>query len=209
MFMKIEKINDNKIRIILNSIDLIEKNIDIHSFITNSAEAQDVFWDILEEADKEIGFKANDCKLIIEALAVNGGNFVLTVTKIQEESNEKLRRPKVIAKMRNTKLDKNRNIFSFSNFDNFLNLCLAIDPNNIDNVIKDVVLYEYKAAYYLSFKVISQDISKLKTIAAIFSEFGSYVKGSEVFFSKLTEYGKVIEKDNALIKLKNVYTHHS
>jgi len=207
--MKIEKINENKIRIILNSVDLIEKNIDIHSFITNSAEAQDVFWDILDQADKEIGFKANDCKLIIEALAINGGNFVLTITKIQEEANEKLRRPKVIAKMRNTKLDKNRNIFSFSNFDNFLNLCLAIEPKIIENVIEDVVLYEYKNVYYLSFRVISQDISKLKTIASTFSEFGSYVKGSELFFSKLMEYGKVVEENNALINLKNVYIRHS
>lgn len=208
--MKIEKINENKIRIVLNSVDLVEKNIDIRSFINNSAESQEVFWDILDEADKEIGFKVENCKLVIEALAVNGGNFILTVTKIEEEeTKERIKRPRVSAKIKNTKLEKTNNIFKFYDFETFINLCLAINTKMIENVIENVNLYEFNNEYYLTFKVISTDISKLKTIASTFSEFGSYVKGSNIFYSKLLEYGKIVVKDNALINLKNVYIHHS
>ena len=68
--LRIEKITENKIRIILNLQDLQEKNIDLHTFMSNSIESQDLFYDMLDEAEKEIGFKTKDYKLMIEAIAV-------------------------------------------------------------------------------------------------------------------------------------------
>ena len=68
--MRIEKITENKIRIILNIQDLEEKNIDLHSFMSNSIESQDLFYEMLNKAEKEIGFKTKDYKLLIEAIAV-------------------------------------------------------------------------------------------------------------------------------------------
>ena len=38
--MKFEKLNENKIRLTLNNQDLIEKNINFNSFMSNSTEAQ-------------------------------------------------------------------------------------------------------------------------------------------------------------------------
>ncbi len=73
--MQIEKITENKIRIILNMQDLQEKNIDLHSFMSNSIESQDLFYDMLDRAEKEVGFKTKDYKLIIEALAVPERKF--------------------------------------------------------------------------------------------------------------------------------------
>jgi len=69
--MKIEKLNENKIRIILNLDDLKEKNIDFHSFMSNSIESQDLFLDMLDKAEEEIGFITKDYKLIIEAIATS------------------------------------------------------------------------------------------------------------------------------------------
>ena len=59
--MKFEKLSENKIKITLTSQDLKDKNIDFHSFMSNPLEKQDLFLDILEEAEEEIGFefKAN------------------------------------------------------------------------------------------------------------------------------------------------------
>lgn len=73
--MRIEKITENKIRIILNMNDLQEKNIDLHSFMSNSIESQDLFYDMLDKAEKEVGFKTKDYKLMIEALAVPERKF--------------------------------------------------------------------------------------------------------------------------------------
>lgn len=52
--MKIEKIAENKIRIILDSHDLEEKNIDLHTFMSDSIESQDLFYDMLDKAEKEV-----------------------------------------------------------------------------------------------------------------------------------------------------------
>ena len=59
--MRFEKLNEDKIRITLNTEDLEKKDIDLHTFMSNSIESQDLFFDMLEEAEKQIGFvtKAN------------------------------------------------------------------------------------------------------------------------------------------------------
>ena len=59
--MKIEKLNENKIRITLNLEDLNERDIDFHSFMSNSIESQSIFLDMLDKADREVGFNTYDC----------------------------------------------------------------------------------------------------------------------------------------------------
>ncbi len=73
--MQIEKISENKIRIILNMQDLQEKNIDLHSFMSNSVESQDLFRYILTKAEKEFGFQTSDYKLMIEAISTPERKF--------------------------------------------------------------------------------------------------------------------------------------
>ena len=73
--MRIEKLTENKIRIILNLDDLKENNIDLHSFMSSSIETQDLFFYMLDKAEKEIGFRTKDYKLMIEALAVPERKF--------------------------------------------------------------------------------------------------------------------------------------
>lgn len=68
--MKIEKLTDDKIRITLNIEDLHERNIDTHSFMSNTIESQNIFFDMLSAADKEVGFNTDDCRIMIEALAL-------------------------------------------------------------------------------------------------------------------------------------------
>ena len=58
--MRFEKLNEDKIRITLSHEDLVKKDIDFHDFMSNSIESQDLFFDMLEEAEKEIGFVTKD-----------------------------------------------------------------------------------------------------------------------------------------------------
>ena len=73
--MRIEKITENKIRIILNLEDLKENNINLHDFMSNSPESQDLFLDMLERAENEVGFKTKDYRLMIEAIATSERKF--------------------------------------------------------------------------------------------------------------------------------------
>ncbi len=68
--MKIEKLNENKIRVTLNIDDLAERDIDYHSFMSNSIESQSIFIDMLNKAEREVGFNTEDCRIMIEALAL-------------------------------------------------------------------------------------------------------------------------------------------
>lgn len=68
--MKIEKLNEDKIRITLNMEDLSERDIDYHTFMSNSIESQSIFLDMLNRAEKEVGFYTNNCRIMIEALAL-------------------------------------------------------------------------------------------------------------------------------------------
>ncbi len=73
--MHIEKVTENKIRITLNLEDLKENNIDLHTFMSSSIDSQDLFYDMLDKAEKEVGFETKNYKLMIEALAIPERKF--------------------------------------------------------------------------------------------------------------------------------------
>lgn len=68
--MRFEKLNEDKIRVTLSYEDLVEKDIDFHVFMANPIESQDLFFDVLNEAEKKIGFSTKDYLIRIEALAL-------------------------------------------------------------------------------------------------------------------------------------------
>ena len=80
--MKIEKINENKIKITLTVKDLEDRQLDFTSLKYNSPTTQKLFWEIMKEAEEECGFSASNSQLFIEAAAIKGGNFTLTITKL-------------------------------------------------------------------------------------------------------------------------------
>ena len=74
--MKIEKITENKIRIILKQEDFKDKSIDIKELLLTTPESQHLFLEILNRAKKEVNFDTDGYKLLIEAffqLAINRG----------------------------------------------------------------------------------------------------------------------------------------
>ena len=85
--MKIEKLTDNKIRIIINIEELSEQNIDIFNLPNSKEKIYELFEGILKEAEKQVGFKAQDCRLLIEAFSASEGYIVFTFTKYKNNLN--------------------------------------------------------------------------------------------------------------------------
>ena len=54
--MKIEKLTENKIRIVFNIEDLEQNNINIDTVLNNTPESQSLILSILNRAEKEVGF---------------------------------------------------------------------------------------------------------------------------------------------------------
>lgn len=200
--MKIEKLNENKIRITLNIDDLKEKDIDLHTFMSNSIESQKIFLDMLDEAEKEVGFVTDDYKIMIEALALANGSFVLTITKIDTgASTEKRRLKKVNIKRKTPNLNSPISIYKFSCFDDFCKFCEIFKTytyKDIEMISKKMSLYLYYDSYYLLINTINCDLPITKHFVNRVVEHALPVHGVNLFVGKLQEYGKIIMRNNAI-----------
>lgn len=200
--MKLEKLNDNKIRITLNSEDLKENDIDFHTFMSNPIESQELFFSVLDRAEKELGFVTDDYKIMVEALAMSNGNFILTVTRIEPEKGKGTYRKKKINIRRKTSItDESKAIYCFSSFDEFCSFCNFLNNNilkNINNFVSSISLYEYNKKYYLVLTDLHMNANLLKSFCSSITEFANFVDHANLFETKLLEYGILIMKDNAI-----------
>ncbi len=196
--MKFEKLTENQIRIILNTNDLDQNNISIHSFMSNSIQSQDLFNTILDKAEKEIGFITDNYKLIIEAISAPEGNFILTITRINQDLNSD--KKKIQAKRKSLKLKDDVFIYKFNNFDDFCEFShfLKLESPNFLKKLKDSKLFLYNFNYYLLITASSICLEELKILHYMFLEFSEYIHNSKLFESKLNEYGKILIMQNAI-----------
>ena len=199
--MKFEKLSDNKIKIILTTKDLEEKDIDLHTFMSNSIESQDLFLDILEEADDKVGFKLNDCKIRVEGLTLANGEFILTVTKVSSEP--KTLHKKVSVKRKNIKHDFKNAVYKFSTFDDFTNFIELLESRKLFYsylIAENVQLYKYKDEYYITFENINTSYIDIVKFNSAIIEFAQFVSNSKIFISKLLESAVLIIPNNAIEK---------
>lgn len=201
--MKFEKLTENKIRITLSSQDLIDKNISLNSFMSNSAETQDLFFAMLEEAEQKVGFITKDYKIKIEALAMADGNFIITITRFdnltEKDSHITYRNKKIKVKRKSTNLDSENIVYSFNSFDDFYLFAKNVQyTKNLNSIAKSTMLYTYNSQYYLLFSKLNVEHPNIKSFYTSITEFGTYVNNSDLFSYKLGERGKVIFKNNAI-----------
>ncbi len=206
--MQFEKINEDKIRIIFNLNDLKEKNVDYHDFMANSIATQKVFLDMLNQAEKEIGFITTNYQLIIEALASSDGSFILTVTRSKEGREKPVKKLKAKPKLMPLNEPLPTLIYKFNNFDDFYDLCYSIEDEHLSKLSKTftkAILYNYNNDIYLLLKTSPKaDIKEVKYIISLVNEFNAnIVQTSELFQYKLYEYGKVFVKNNCFLKVRN------
>lgn len=82
--MKIEKVNENQIRCTLTKEDLASREIKISELAYGTEKAKSLFRDMMEQANYEFGFEAEDIPLMIEAIPMNAECVVLIVTKVED-----------------------------------------------------------------------------------------------------------------------------
>ena len=202
--MKIEKLTDNKIRVILDIDDLAHKNINIDSLIQNSDFSQKLFKKMLNQAKKEVGFETEDSQVLIEAYISSEGYFIITFTKIANDLAKNISHsssPKPKAKRKNLNTSCKTAIYQFDKFDDYTNFCTYLDNLNFQNIkgfAKKISLYEFEQKYFLVFNEINIGHKNISFLYTSISEFGKLVSNSKNFESKLIEYGKTIFKNNAL-----------
>lgn len=143
--MQIEKINNNQLEITLNIEDLRKNNISLHSFMCNSVESQNLFFNILNYADKEIGFSLENYEVIIEAFSIPiKSSFVLLITRVPKSATLH------ISKKKYGTLKLSKAFFvRFNNLDDFCMFCNSLN-GNLEAKSSLYLLHNY---YFLHIKI--------------------------------------------------------
>lgn len=81
--MKIERISENQIRCTLNKHDLMERQLKISELAYGSEKAKELFRDIMEQANIDLGFDADDIPLMIEAIPTSRDSIILVINKVE------------------------------------------------------------------------------------------------------------------------------
>ncbi len=195
--MKIERISENMIKVTISLNDLEERNIDFDTLNYNSPAAQELFWDMMEQAEVEFGFNVSDSQLIIEPIPDSDEGFIITITKMDEDGDfesiqkyikNRFRKSDLKVKKKNPKICSTLMIYSFNNFDDLVGLCKRIDTIYSG----DSCLYKYKSIYYLILTRNTFAVTDVKMFDILLSEFGSKVSNVAFYDGYLNEYGTKI-----------------
>ena len=81
--MKIEKMNDNQIRCTLTQKDLSNRHLKLSELAYGTEKAKMLFQDMMQQANYEFGFEAEDIPLMIEAIPLSPEAIILIITKVE------------------------------------------------------------------------------------------------------------------------------
>ena len=201
--MKIEKLTDNKIRIILKKEDFKDKSLDVKQLLLTTPESQSLFLEILNKAKKEVNFDTDGHKLLIETSFQYDDIFIFTITKYIECAKTLTNTSKKFISVKKRLQIPNSSyfIYSFSSFEDFCEFCNYLSNNNnfsFRGLFKTSILYNYNNTYFLVIDGINTSHKCLNYFHSSLAEFASIITFSANFKSKLLEYGRVVMKNNAI-----------
>lgn len=201
--MKIEKITENKIRIIIKKEDFKDKSIDLKEFILNTPESQSLFLEILDRAEKEVSFDTDGHKLLIETYFQGNDTCIFTITKYIEPNINTRNKPKryLTVKRKTQSFNSTSLIYQFNEFEDFCDFCNFIYKNNsieLKGLFKTSLLYNYNDTYYLVIDGINLSHKSLSSFHSSLLEFSCLLRYNKHFKFKLKEHGKVFIRNNAV-----------
>lgn len=82
--MRIEKLNDNQIRCILNKADLQSRNMDLNELAYGSDKADTLFKEMTEQANRQFGFQTDNTPIMVEAIPLENESISLIITKVDD-----------------------------------------------------------------------------------------------------------------------------
>ena len=170
--MKIVRLEQDRIKVILSESDLIDMNIDIESLAPNSPELSGFLRTVMEEVRRETGFSLENGQVTVEATTYCGG-IVLMLSKARVRDKSKIKSVKLAGKRESI-------VFEFCDFDDLAGMLV----NTEVRYILSMRLYKYKDSFYVA-------IPK-NTVPFLVYEFSLSNKKSAVLESVLSEYGSFL-----------------
>lgn len=186
--MRLERLNYDKIKIFLTTDDLKDRGLTKEDLWKDSLKVHQLFRDMMNEANVELGFKAQG-PIAVEVYSLHAQGMVVIVTNSQEvdEIDDDFSDDYIEMQV---KLDESFDvIYEYDSFEDIIQLSNCLYQLN---VIEGMVIF-YKERYYL---LLSDDQPiDLDDIVAILAEYGS---PSTLTVHRLKEYGKIIMEEKAI-----------
>lgn len=200
--MKIEKINENKIKVTISLNDLEERNIDLDSLNYSSPAAQELFMDMMEQAEIQFGFTISDSQLVIEQDSDADEGFIITISKLDDDGDfesiqkyikNRFRKRDLKSKGKSRKVCSTKAIYSFTCFED---LCTLSKRAQL-LYAGESSLFKCRDTYYLTLTRNNFTISNMNAFEALLNEYGTKVSNVSFYEGYLCEYGEVIVDSNA------------
>ncbi len=204
--MKIEKINDDKIKIFLSYDELEARDLSISEFSKNAKSAQEFFLALFEETNLDLDFLDEESQLLIEASISNDNLFVLTVTKIYhlpDLDNYKTTNSSIMQNKSTKIYTSKSNIYEFDDIEKIIDFSKKAKIENLFCGINK--LYKYNNKYFLLFKPSSIKNKRFFKTHILLSEFcvKNYLY-KELTNSLIEEKCDLIINSSAIQKLSNL-----
>ena len=207
--MKIERIGDNIIRVTITYNDLEERNMDLNALNYNSPAAQEFFWDLMEQAEEQLGFSLTDSQLIIEPVPDSDEGFVINITKVDEEGEfesihkyirNRMKKSDLRVKKKSRRVSSPFLIYSSRSLDDIYELANKLEMHYSG----ESTLYRCRDAYYL---VLSSGLLtyNMKMFEMLLAEYGTKITNINFMEGYLNEYGEKITEANAFEILRKFY----
>ena len=206
--MKIEKIDENKVKITLTLDELSQRQISLKDIEQDSNTAQDLFLDLLEESDLQEDFLMDDSQLFVEASSDNENLFIVTITKI-DYMPELAKYATTKKKARRKTSNKSSSeytvascIYKFNNLDKLLDLSSKL---KIEKAFMGTnSLYKYEDSYFIVFSPSSIKNAKFIKTFVILSEYCEQYYAADMYKTLVQEKSKLIIEKKALQTLSKI-----
>ena len=196
--MKIEKIDENKVKIILSLAELEMRNISLIDLQNNTLLARNFFKTIIEESNLDEDFIENeDSQLFIEATSDSTETFILTITKADTLPNINN-----YQKTENVRYRIDSRLYEFNSLDAILDFCKIAKDEKL--FFGTNSLYKYQDKYFILFGDSTIKNKKFIKTFVMITEFCSRYFSYDIYNSTITEKGKLVIPNRALHRLSKI-----
>ncbi len=186
--MELILINENKLKIMMSGSDMSDYSLDIDRLESESAEAREIFWSILDKAKEQTGFSAEKGRVFVQLYPSAKGGCEMYVTKLK--AREK-RTPEASGSI---SAGKRKCAYSFDSLDSLLCVCRRLFDIGYSD---DSSAWYYSGRYFLTLTEPEENAYIQLSDRTFIREYGK----SENYRNTdwlLAESGNCIVRDNAI-----------
>ncbi|MBR5614949.1 MAG: adaptor protein MecA [Clostridia bacterium] len=192
--MRIERIGENKIKVMVNGDDIRMWNVDLKNFTDNTPEAQDMFWFALKQAEQDVNFTVGQSQLLVETMPAGDEGYVLVISRLESETDvaEALVRAGKQVKQTEFKVRRRHRmapLLRIYRFEDFEELCQGIAQIH-ELYMGASRLFKYQGGFFL--ELVPIDAVGFFEIDNIVSEFSEKVRKPVIMQGVLNEHGQLM-----------------